>query len=449
MKTKLTFSVLALVAVLVAAEASAEARGYQAHMTTVQKLADTAQVVVRANLVRVEDIELNEKGIDAARYKSIGDGSWQDGEEYIRREAVIRVRSVLKGAATVGEELRFVSIRQLKLAAYDEDLRTGEALYFMHEREDGNMIILSDERGTVSAGESRDDLDVTEDFVETHLARVAMDADGVNEGDIDRMLDAIKLDGSRLSVDCAIELSWHHEDYAPSMNEVQRQRLMSLCKLSPEGSRERYELITCVGRHKPEGALYGLLEVMLNDADWSTTSLASMSLEYVDRRQAIISLLNEWETAEDDTTRMIIVRSLGLIRPKADYDGVELRQATLDIVEGLLNAETDRNLLRESLIASRDLRSKKAHLEELKSLIDNRDSNGLGKAEIRAAIIALAAAREKNEELDEEGLPTYTVYEEEYLKELAESDGYLKQIVDSAITFPYTTLIEGADGKGH
>lgn len=442
MKTKLTFSVLALLAVMVAAEASAEARGYIAHRTTVQELADTAQVVVRASLLRVEDIELNEKGIDAARYKSIGDGSWQDGEEYIRRDAVVRVRSVLKGEATTGEELRFVSIRQLKLPAYDEDLRTGEALYFLHDRGDGNMIVLSDERGTVTAGESRGDLDITENFVEAHLAQ-----DGIETKVIDSMLDAIKLDGSRLSVDCTLELSWDHEDYAPAMIEEQRQRLMSLCKLSPEGSRERYELITCVGRHKPEGALQGLLEVMLNDPSWPTTSLASMSLEYVDRGQAIVELLDEWEKAEDDTTRMIIVRSLGLIRPKSDHDGEELRAQTLDIVKGLLNAETDHNLLREALIASRDLRSQTAHLEELKALIDNRDTNGLGNAEVKAAITALAAARKKNEVEGE--LPTYTVYEEEYLKDLAESDAYLKQFVDAAIKFPYTTLIEGADGRGH
>jgi hypothetical protein len=38
---------------------------------------------------------------------------------------------------------------------------------------------------------------------------------------------------------------------------------------------------------------------------------------------------------------------------------------------------------------------------------------------------------------------------EKYLKEIGESDPVLKQVVDSALKFPYTTLILGADGKGH
>ena len=32
---------------------------------------------------------------------------------------------------------------------------------------------------------------------------------------------------------------------------------------------------------------------------------------------------------------------------------------------------------------------------------------------------------------------------------MSEADAYYKQFVDSAILFPYTSLIDGADGKGH
>ena len=435
MKTKTTFCALALLAMLFAVQASAEARNYRPHATTVQKLADTAEVIVVAQLDRVENVQLTEVGLDAAKHKRINDGAWQDGEDYVRREAVLSVNSVIKGDSSLaGAEFRFVSMRQLKLAAYDTDLRNGEAVYFLARREDGRHIVLSDERGTLSPGEaSAGELSAPVAFIKDHVANGSNNTAGIT-----RMLDAILLDGSRLSVDCAMELSWHHESYAPAMNAEQRQRILDLCKLSQPGSAERVQLITAAGRHPAEGALEGLLEVMLGDTSWTTTSLASMSLEYVDRGAAIVRLLAEYELATDNTVKMVIIRSLGLIRPKADHDGAALRNDTLQIVNELLVAGTDGDLLREALIASRDLRSGSAHIENLKSLIDNRETNGLADAEVKAAVIALCAARTDGEAI-----------EKDYLKELADSDPLLKQVVASAGKFPYTTLILGADGKGH
>lgn len=434
MKTKTTFVALAALAILFAAQASAEARGYRPHATTVQQLANNAEIVVAAQLDRVEDVKLNEAGPDAARFKRINDGSWQDGEAYIRREGVLKVNTVLKGSADLaGTELRFVSMRQLKLASYDADLRNGEAIYFLARREDGRRVVLSDERGTVSLDEAAGDLNPVVSFINSHLSQGSTDEAGIS-----RMLNAIALDGSRLSVDCAMELSWHHESYAAAMNAEQRQRILDLLKLSQPGSAERVQLLTAAGRHPADGALEGLLEVMLADADWSTTSLASMSLEYVDRGAAIGRLLEEYALATDTTVKMVLVRSLGLIRPKADHDGPALRNDTLQIVNELLVAGTDKNLLREALIASRDLRSGSSHIANLKKLIDERETNGLTDSEIKAAVIALCAARTDGEPI-----------EKDYLKALAESDPVLKQVVESAGKFPYTTLIEGADGKGH
>src|SRR5690606_35884352 len=155
MKTKTLFCALALLTMIVAAEASAEARNYSPHRTTVQQLTDSAQVVVVGKLERVEDVELNEVGIDAAAHKRLNDGKFQDGQDYIRREGVLKVNTILKGNADLGSELRFVSIRQLRLDNYDADLRTGEAIYFLSARaEDGRYVIHNDERGTVSAQES-------------------------------------------------------------------------------------------------------------------------------------------------------------------------------------------------------------------------------------------------------------------------------------------------------
>lgn len=438
MKTKTLFCALALLATVVAVEASAEARGYMLHRTTVQQLSNSAELVVVGKLNSVENVRLTEVGLDAARHKSLNDGSIQDGEDYVRRDAVLRVNSVIKGTATVGQDIRFVSMRQLKLDAYDADLRDGEAIYFISRREDGRYVVLNDERGTVSAQESQGDLNKAIGFVKKLVA-----APEVTALSIESMLNSITLDGSRVSMDCTVELSWNHESYAAAMTDEQRNRLLDLCKLSPLGSVERNQLLTCVGRHPGEGALEGLLEIMFADPSWSTTSLGAMSLEYVDRGFAISRLLNEFELATNDSVKMVIVRALGLIRPKADYDGAELRTRTLNLVKGLLNGETSKDLLREALIASRDLRSQDAHVAELKVLIGNRHTNGLTNDEVTAAIIALAAARtvDANAEV--------TILAKDYLVALGEADEVLKQAVESSLKFPYTTLILGADGKGH
>lgn len=434
MKTKTTFCALALLAMLFAVQVSAEARNYRPHVTTAQQLANTAEVVVVAQLDRVENVQLTEAGPDAAKHKRINDGAWQDGEDYIRREAVLTVNSVIKGSSDLaGAELRFVSMRQLKLAAYDADLRNDEAIYFLARREDGRYVVMADERGTISADEMAGDLNAAVSFVKDHVS-----LGGADNAAITRMLDTINLEGTRLSVDSAMDLSWHHESYAPAMDAEQRQRILDLCKLSQPGSAERVQLITAAGRHPAEGALDGLMEVMLGDASWTTTSLASMSLEYVDRGAAIARLLTEYELATDNTVKMVIIRSLGLIRPKADHDGAALRNDTLQIVNELLVDGTEATLMREALIASRDLRSGTAHVANLKNLIDNRETNGLTDAEVKAAVIALCAARTDGEAI-----------EKDYLKALADSDPLLKQVVASAGKFPYTTLILGADGKGH
>ncbi|MCL4729565.1 MAG: hypothetical protein KJ044_03890, partial [Planctomycetes bacterium] len=265
---------------------------------------------------------------------------------------------------------------------------------------------------------------------------------------LNKMMDAIDLKGGRLSVDACVELAWNHEDYSGAMTEEQRQRVLALARLSKPGSEERNELITAVGRHKPEGGFDALMEIMLGDHAWSTTSLASMSLEYIDRGAAIVRLLQEWDAATDNGVRTVIVRSLGLIRPKADHDGPELRNRTLQIVGSLLVAGTEKGLLREALIASRDLRSEGVHMAALKTLIDERAINGLSDVEVKGAVVALAAARKviKGEGKNPD---TVVVLAKDYLQALGNSDPVLKQVVDAAVKFPFTTLIAGADGLGH
>lgn len=440
MKNLYSACVLVVVAIALSQFAAAEAQGYRAHVTTCADLAKLADIIVVGTLDRVEDVELSEAGVDAAKYKRVNDGSIQDGEENIRRDAVITVAQVLKGSILDGDDLKFVSIRQLKKSAYDEDLREGEAIYFLCTRKDGLNALISDERGTISPNEAGGQLTDAIDFVSTFISS-GYDRQAI----AGNLLDQIQLNGSRLSIDACIELSWAHDSY--SLNETQKQRLSALLVSSESNSRERRELLTAVGRHAPEGALNTLLTVMFADNVWSTTSLGAMSLEYVDRGGAIVELLARFDSAGSDEERMVAIRALGLIRPKNGYDGVELRTRTLDAIKSLLNAKTDKDLLREALIASRDMRSQDAHVTELKALIAGRKTNGLNSPEVHAAIIALAAARLPIEG-DTSGL-NQGVIEKKFLNAVGVAEPVLKQIVDSALKSPYSTMIIGADGGSH
>ncbi|MDC1142413.1 hypothetical protein OAU50_04930 [Planctomycetota bacterium] len=440
MKKLFSVCALAIVATALSQFATAEAQGYRAHATTASDLAETADLVVIGSLDRVENVAA-EGNTDAAAFKRVGDGSVQDGEDNIRREGVLLVSQVLKGSGfAAGEELRFVSIRQLKKAAYDVDLRTGEAMYFFYTRADGLKAPISNERGTISADEAGGNLSTAIDFVSSYIAS------GFDKQSIaGALLDQVKLDNSRLSVDACLELSWSFDSY--ELNETQKQKLSQLLVASESNSPERNQLLTAVGRHAPEGALNTLLSVMFTDSAWSTTSLGAMSLEYINRGQGIVELLSRFDAASNDEERMVAIRALGLIRPKAGYDGVELRTRTLNAIKGLLNAETDKDLLREALIASRDMRSEAAHIAELKALIDGRKTNGLTSPEVHAAIIALSAAQVDT--INEEGLTVKTSIELDYLVALGVAEPVLKQIVDSAVQSPFSALIAGADGRGH
>ncbi len=445
MKIKTSICAVALLAVSMAGTAAAEVRNVVSYRTTIQRISEYAQIVVVGKLDRVENVQLAEVGPDAAQWPRRHEGKTQDGENNVRRDGILTVQQVLKGEA--GNELRFVSIRQLKFENYDEDLRTENAVWFLAKRPgDDRLIVLAEERGAITGSDVNGNFTNAVDFVRDHLAG--------NAG-IDRMLDAIDLKGGRLSIDCALDLSWYPEHYTEAMTETQKQRIVSLANLSPVGSRERNELITCIGRYKPEGGHNALMTLVLNDHNWSTTSLGCWALEEIDRGAAIRALIAEWPNAKDDKGRQTaIVRALGLIRPKAEgalgwapgHDTTEQRTQTLEIVGGLLNSGTDKTLLREALIASRDLRTEQEHIPALKKLIDERETNGLGDAEIKAAIIALAAARKI---VKIETGYAQAIYAREYLNELAEADPILGQVIKPALLTPWTMLITGADGRGH
>lgn len=419
MKTRTLLCALSLLAMLFATGVSAEARNYIPRTTTVVRLADMAGAVVVAKLNRVENIK---KG------------------DTLLREAVLSVQETLLGSELVlNGEIRVKSMRNMTMKNYDEDLRTGEALYFIARDVDGKLKVIMDERGTVSAEEVGGDLNATVDLTRAFLTAKADNPASRFALIRESLIGAIDLSGSRLSIDACLELSWNHGDYAATITETEKQKLVNLAQASEKGSGERRELITTIGRYKPEGGSDALFGIMLADKTFSTTSLSCWALEQIDRGDAITRLVNDYAAAAKDQ-KMIMVRALGLIRPKLGHDGAALRTRALDIVKGELRADNDKAMLGEALIAARDMRSGDAHIEILKTMIDNRAGNGLGLAQVKGCIVALAAAR-SSESKDA------TVYAKDYLKTLAENDAVLKQYVDGALKFPWTTLIAGADGR--
>ncbi|MBX3458927.1 MAG: hypothetical protein KF696_03040 [Planctomycetes bacterium] len=440
MNLKLTLSATAMMAVMLASGVMAQsAKNILPQYTTVQRLTEASNIVVVARLDRTENVQLAEQGIDAKRWPSRDDGKVQDGQNNIRRDGVLKVEQVLKGNVPAGSDIRFVSVRQLRYENYESRLQGTSAIWFLAPRpEDARLTVLADTRGAITAEFADGKLSTAVDFVRDQVA-------GANT--LDRMLDAIDFKGGRVSQDCCYELSWHHETWREAVTHEHGQRIISMAQASPVGSVERNELITAIGRYKPEGSLDALMGLVLSDASWSTTSLGCWSLEEVNRGAAIQRLLSEWANAGSDKSRQIaIVRALGLIRPKSGHDGEQARTDTLNLVGGLLKATTDKDLLREALIASRDLRTEQEHVEALKKLIDERDSNGLGDAEVKAAIIALAAARKTIH--TQTGIAE-AVYARKYLEDLAAVAPLLAQVIKPALEFPWTMLIVGADGRGH
>ncbi|MCC6574218.1 MAG: hypothetical protein IT462_10545 [Planctomycetes bacterium] len=451
MKTLSSFCALTLAVGLLSGAASsvvsAKAMNFSTPAeTTVLRLADQAEVIVVGRMTGVENTALAEPGVEGTFYKRIGDGSQQDGDPMVLRQGVLRVSETLKGDSHVpsSNEIRFISIRQLQYAAYDSGLKDGNAIYFLDVRTDGKLAIVANERGIVTPGDVGGLLLPATDFMRSYVMTSAANMNGRFSNMRTQMMSAIRLDGSRLSVDCVTELSTNFNDYANILTPQDKATLVQLMLSSAAGSVERPELIVTMGRYKPQGASDALFTILLSDTNYSTSALCCWSLEQNDRLGALGRMTEEYGTATDNG-KLAIVRAIGLIRPKLGYDGEGIRNGALNLIGSLLTSTTPDALLKEALIASRDLRSGNAHIAALKDLINNRATNGISKDAVRGAIIALAAARIEN--TDVEGNNHDQVFAEDYLLELGNTVPDLKQIVTSALKTPWTTLITDCDGN--
>lgn len=438
MKTMTSLCALTLMAGLFAASASAEAVSYIPHQSTIPRLANQAEVIVVGRLARVENIQLGEAGIDFAMYPNRGTPARQDGESGFRREAVITVSQTLKGASHVtGSELRVVSMRQLKFDNYDADLRGGEALFFCSPRsQDNRLIVLSDERGAITAEDNAGNLTGAVEMARRFLT-VGRFADLKPA-----LLAGLTLNGGRVSLDACVELAWNWEDYAAVMTPADKQLVLDKAKEATPGTEERVQLIHAVGRHKPDGAMNDLLGMIMSDSQFTTTSIACWAMENIERREAVNLFVGAFASA-NASQRVLLVRALGLIHPKDWFEGAEVRQAACDCVAALLVAG-DETALREALIAARNMWAGKELKAQLKNLIENRAHNGISEEAVKGAIVALATHRTKTEQM---GKTIEAVHERGYLNNLATQDPALKQVVDCAILFPYSTLITDTEGR--
>jgi hypothetical protein len=442
MKTKIALVALSLLSGVFAAEASAKPTVYIPHQSTVVRLCDQAEVVVVGKLARTENIDIGEQGIDFAEFPNKGDAKHADGQPFVRREAVITVSQTLKGDSFVtGGELRVISIRQMQFDNYDDDLKAGNAIYFAFRRADGRLVVHSQERGTVSAEANGGDLNGAIDFTRDYLA--ASQTPATRFAAIkNSLLASIKLNGSRLSVDAALEFSWHFNDYKTLLTPQDTQQLMNAAKLATPGSDERIELITTIGRYKPDGAMPELLAMILSDATFTTTSIAAWAMEEIDKKVAV-DMLNASFDGAALTQQMLAVRALGLIHPKDWFEGEAARATACNHVISLLNSG-DETCVLEALVAGRSLWAGKELGATLKNMIDNRATNGLSENALKGAIIVLATYRTKVTQA--QGV-VEVIHEKAYLNNLALQEPVLKQVVDCALLFPYTSLITDAQGR--
>lgn len=438
MKTKLALCAVAMLASVFAAAASAKPTAYIPHQSTVVRLSQQADVIVVGKLARTENVSLTEQGKDYAEFPNKGNPAVADGQPNIRREAVITVSQTLKGEGiAAGSELRVVSIRQLQFDSYDADIKGGEAVWFAARRADGTLMVLSQERGAITAEANGGDLNGAIDFT-----RACVNA-GTNTASLkDALLSGIKLNGSRLSTDACTEFSWHHNDYRPVLTAADAQFLMGAAKKAKPGSDERIELITTIGRYKPDGALNELLAMIVNDGTFTTTSIAAWAMEEVDRKVAV-DMLNASFDGAALSQQMLVVRALGLIHPKSWHEGEAARTTAVNCVKTLL-ASGDETCVREALIAGRNMWAGGELADTLKAMIDSRATNGLSEDALKGAIIVLATHRTKTTQA--EGV-VEAVHQRAYLNNLALQDPALKQVVDCAILFPYTSLITDAEGR--
>ena len=411
------------------------APGYIPFMTTFRKMTANAETAVRAKLVDVVEVPVSGPNADVLLYRQNNDN------DDVRRDAILEVTKVLSDASgrdIVQGPLQVVSLAQQSLNQYPESLRAGEeAIIFLTVRHDGNLGFKNDQRGVIARenmGESS--IDQVESLLQSVYgtqAEYGRDTKRLNAEMQNLLLKAFKNDGSRLSVDIAIEFGWNFDEFSSSFDESEKAQLLGFLRDSEPGSVSRRELLTAAGRVLPAGGEELIVDQIVNDGSSSVIALGSWALEMYGRVGGAQRMLDSYASLAENNHagHARLIAALGLFRPKDASGERDNRERFTDILHTTLTTTSDAAVLTESLIAARDMRYRHNELgAELERLVEDFRAQKITDTVFRRVVIALAATR------DEAALRSLRSLKGEF-------NGAIDKHIELAIEQPFTVLVDG------
>lgn len=403
---------------LLAPAALQAGRGVMPYHSTLRIMTMGSHAFVKARLGGVMDRPAPEENAEVALYRH------NNPNPLVRRDARLIVSEVLRNSSgqTIGTgDLNVVSLQQRVFAQYPASLQQGEeGLFALEYREsDGLWRIVGEYRGVITAEESPDGLTPIEDearwiigLYNQHEATYGNEPVALFASLQDHMMGLVTLDGSRLSVDVLYEFSSHHNNYDAHFTGAEKAQLLSLLPLTSAGGIERQRMLHTFGFVKPEGGQQPIVDVIASDASTSTAAVGSWTLEKYGRASSLDMLLDKyaeketeagyWEGEEEyyegtppTVSCARLIQAMRLISPQSFMPGEAApRTLFLSILRRTLSPTSDPEILKESLLAARNLRCSDGELDtELKALVNDFHSGLVDESVYKRVIVAFAAAR--------------------------------------------------------
>jgi|GEM_PF-6583065 len=418
---------------LSAAPALQAAQGVRAERTTFYELAVHADLIVKAKLVEIVDVELEDgvANLDVQLHR------FNNSNEAIRRDARLQVTEVLRGDGVFVGELDIVSVQQQSFTQYPASLQAGkEALFFLEKRSDGLWDLGGAQRGILSEESGVGSFTRVEKAVRDVLSYEHQYVlnEGARHGALqERFMKEVKLDDSRLSIDSLLDLSMNAETYAPYFDSYERFELVNLLWDSVAGSAERLELITLIGRVQPDGGREAIIEAIIADPSERTAARGADALEQYGTAKSCEMLLDRYLEIEagEDISKARVITALGILRPYNKHaDEQMVRARVTDLLRSVLNRDSNSLVLQEALLAARDMRYTNNELgPQLTQLVEDFRQGLVSDVVYKRVIVALAATR--NAQAKEQLLALKGEFNTRYDKH-----------IELSILMPFTTLVD-------
>ncbi|MCA8938653.1 MAG: hypothetical protein KDB07_02500, partial [Planctomycetes bacterium] len=427
------FLSLAIFATSLVGAANAEAAmGIIPSMSTYASQVKDAPAVVKARLVDLVETQLHTINGDGLLHRN----NVEDVTK--RRDLKLEITEVIRSAdgveITTGE-FTVVSPEQRRIDQLPASMASGsEVILFLTPRTASELWeIRGNTRGILSQ-EDGGDFQAVEGLVKDlagYKAQAASDAGYFAQAQ-DRMMNEVVKFDTRLAVDALIDFGWNFNSYNAHFNASESATLLSLLEDTSAGTAMRNELITALGRTKPAGGQEALVDLLRTATDASTISLGAWALEQYGRGSSSEMLLDAYSEAAAPANQAALIRAVGLIRPKS-YRASEAnaRSRFVDVLRATVKSDTDGDVLKESLIAARDMRfsNDELHLNMIQILQEFRSGVTSDEVVYKRAIVAMAATR--------------TEQAKEYLLSLkGEFSGLYDKHIDLAIMMPMHTLVD-------